>query len=211
MKHLEPLPKTKSSLQVNRIKSPRPSAVKLLLAGVLLVAGMGYSMTKLWNSAVSDNLSDAGKAALVAEFAHLKAVNVEPVTLEDAEKALDTMQLAPDQRQQLQNTVLLKASKLLGANKTGGDSTKLVWITVWDFDSPDGDVVHISSAGYETDVTLRKVQTRIAVPLDVSRIVKITGVHDGGGGITLGVKSGASPISLPVIQVGQILDLPVAF
>jgi hypothetical protein len=211
MKHLEPLPKTIVSKQDLRSKPSRPSVLKLFLAGTALVVGLGYGISSLWGAYFTDNISEAKKAELVAGYTQMKAVSVDRVSEQEIEKALDTMRLLPDQRQQLRTKASEQSAKTSPEAGTAGDESSLVWITVWDFASADGDVVHISSAGYETNVTLLKVQTRIAVPVDASKTVKITGMHDGGGGITLGVKSGASPISLPVLGTGQTLTLAVSY
>lgn len=211
MKHLEPLQKTVSDMEDKLVSSARPSAFKLLVAAVLLVGGAGFGMTRLWNASTSDNISDSRKSELVAEFAQLKSVEIERVAEQDVDAALDTMRLSPDQRQQLKTKVSENRASLSPSLNLEVDPSQLVWITLWDFASADGDVVHLSSAGYESDVTLQKQHIRIAVPLDSSKTVKVTGVHDGGGGITLGVQKGASPFMLPVLRPGQTLTLPVAF
>lgn len=212
MKHFEPSQNTPSVQKDNRKKpSDPPKTFKLLLISSLLIAGIGFGMTSLWNTTFNDNVSEVNKSELVAEFAKLKSVDVELVTKEETENALASMRLSPDQRQQLITRMPLPGNTSPNAANPGEDGLKLAWVNLWDFASPDGDVVHISTAGYETDVTLQKLQTKIAVPLDDSKIVKITGVHDGGGGITLGVQNGMNPISLPVLQPGQVLQLPVAY
>ncbi|WP_446808175.1 hypothetical protein ACH50O_12770 [Methylomonas sp. 2BW1-5-20] len=214
MKHLEPLPKSASQ----SLGKPKPavsssmSKFKLFMAGMLLVAGLGYGMTAIWGTVSSDSVSKAEQATLVAEFAKLKSIDVEPVSVQDTDTALDSMQLQPPQRQQLQTALLNRSTPLATAMpRSQVSETGLVWITLWDFAAADGDVVHVSSAGFEMDIVLQKSQTRIAVPVDSSKTVKISGVHDGGGGITLGVKNGAGMVSLPVLQTAQTLTVPVSF
>lgn len=212
MKHLEPLPahapKKQNKLDVSR----RSSKLTLFVVGALLVAGLGFGMSALWGPPTSDQLSNTQKAELVAEFAKLKSVSVEQVAHQDLSKALETMRLAPDQRQKLEAELSAKdPSAPRSATAAPKDSPVLVWVTLWDFADPDGDIIHVSSAGYEIDIPLQKNQTRIAVPVDGSKAVKISGVRDGGGGITLGVQSGASPVALPVLTVGQSITLPVTY
>ena len=206
MKHLEPEPHA-AATEIRSSAYSRPSRIKLFLIGALLVAGIGYGLTNAWNAGYTDQVSEARKAELVAEFAKLKAVEVVRVDKEDLGPALDSMRLPPDQRRELETKLSAQGQPEL----TASDGSALVWLNVWDFASADGDVVHISSAGYEIDVTLQKLQTRIAVPLDATGVVNITGVHDGGGGITLAVQSGAAPISMPVLRPGQMLALPVTY
>lgn len=212
MKHLEPLPKHATEMQSKPVPTRRASKLSVFIAGALLVSGLGFGLTALWGPSTTDRLSDAKKSQLVAEFSKLKAVSVEQVASQDLNKALEAMQLAPDQRQKLEAALSVNTPGATGsivAKST--DTPVLVWISLWDFAAPDGDIIHISSAGYKLDVTLQNNQTRIAVPVDRSNSVTITGVHDGGGGITLGVQSGTNPIALPVLGVGQSFSLPVTY
>lgn len=212
MKHLEPLPAHASKKQ-NQLDAPRRSSkLTLFIAGAFLVAGIGSGMSALWGPPTSDQLSNTQKAELIAEFAKLKTVSVEQVATQDLGKALETMRLAPDQRQKLEAELsAIDPNSPRSATTAAKDSTALVWVTLWDFADPDGDIIHVSSAGYEINIPLQKNQTRIAVPVDGSKAIKISGVRDGGGGITLGVQSGASPVSLPVLTVGQSITLPVTY
>ncbi len=192
--------------------SSSPSKLKLILAGMMLVAGLGFGMTAIWRSASNDNVSKSEQAELIAEFAKLKSIDVEAVAVQDVDPALDSMQLQIPQRQQLQTALSNhNAPSTTAISSLPHSETSLVWITLWDFAAADGDVVHVSTAGYEMDIVLKKSQTRIAVPVDSSKTVKISGVHDGGGGITLGIKNGAGMVSLPVLQTSQTLTLPVSF
>jgi hypothetical protein len=87
---------------------------------------------------------------------------------------------------------------------------KLVWITLWDTDAEDGDAIRIDSQGYSRTVILTKQPVTFAIPVPVSDVVSITGVRDGeGGGITVGLASGASKAVLPIMSVGQVLNLKV--
>ena len=88
--------------------------------------------------------------------------------------------------------------------------TRLAWITLWDSDVEDGDVVRIESAGYSRTVVLASKGATLAIPVPASGKVNITGVRDGdGGGITVGVASGAVQAVLPIMSVGQVLTLNV--
>ncbi len=212
MKHLEPLQKSVPSAEETLVVSSSTSKFTLFLVGMLLVAGIGYGMTSLWNSFSSDNVSDVKKSELIAEFSKLESIKVEPVAAQDTDTALDSMRLPPDQHHLLKTAVLSNNAHVSsGASTVQSDKTTLVWLSLWDFAAPDGDIVHISTAGYEMDVPLQKLENRIAIPVDATKTVKITGVRDGGGGITLGVKSGEVTVSMPVLGVGQILSLPLSY
>jgi hypothetical protein len=87
---------------------------------------------------------------------------------------------------------------------------QLAWITLWDSDVEDGDMVRIDSEGYSRTVYLRKKPLTFAVPVPANGIIYITGVRDGdGGGITVGLGSGDVKAILPIMSVGQVLPLKI--
>ena len=90
------------------------------------------------------------------------------------------------------------------------DRIRLAWITVWDTDVEDGDVVRIDSQGYSLTIVLKKQPITFAVPVPTSGVINVIGIRDGdGGGITVGLASGASKAVFPIMSVGQILGLKV--
>lgn len=203
MKHLEIEPNA-----ARAVKAPAPgkqplAGARILLGALLLVAGAGYGLTTWWNPLPTDRITAKEKAELVTQFTHLRAIEAEQVKAEDVDTALDSMRLDPSSRQALKQTIAI--------SPTGSASTALVNIVLWDFAAPDGDVVRISSAGYEIEVPLVNAPTTIAVPTDGSHSIKLAGVHDGGGGITVGIQSGAGKVFLPVLGEGEVLTLPVSF
>ena len=87
---------------------------------------------------------------------------------------------------------------------------RLVWITLWDTDVEDGDVVRIDSQGYSRTIRLTKKGDTFAVPVPASGVIQVTGVSDGdGGGITVGLASGGVKAIFPVMSEGQVLGLQV--
>ncbi len=90
--------------------------------------------------------------------------------------------------------------------------TRLAWVTLWDTDAEDGDVVRIESNGLSRTITLSKQPLTIAVPVPADSVIKVIGVRDGeGGGITVGFASGAARAVFPIMSVGQTLGLRVRF
>jgi len=88
---------------------------------------------------------------------------------------------------------------------------ELVWITLWDTDAEDGDAVRITSQGYSRTISLTKAPVRYAIPVPASGTIEVTGIRDGeGGGITVGLASGASRAIFPIMSVNQTLGLRVA-
>ncbi len=87
---------------------------------------------------------------------------------------------------------------------------RLAWVTLWDTDAEDGDVVRIDSQGYSRTITLTKQAVTFAIPVPASGVVNVTGIRDGeGGGITVGLASGESKAIFPIMSVGQTLGLKV--
>ncbi len=88
--------------------------------------------------------------------------------------------------------------------------TKLAWLTLWDTHAQDGDVLRFeSSTSFPIEVTALNAKTTIAIPYPADGKVVVTGVHDGGGGITIALESGAAKIDWPTMAPGDTLDLPV--
>jgi hypothetical protein len=87
---------------------------------------------------------------------------------------------------------------------------RLAWITLWDSDVEDGDAVRIECGGYARTVTLSKRGITFAVPIPPDGQIRLVGVQDGdGGGITVGLASGPAKVVLPVMSVGEVLNLNV--
>jgi len=87
---------------------------------------------------------------------------------------------------------------------------RLAWITLWDTDAEDGDVVRIDSQGYSRTITLAKQPVTFAIPVPSDGTISVTGIRDGeGGGITVGLASGESRAVFPIMSVGQTLGLKV--
>lgn len=200
MKHLETQPVKQTFPKARAPKSPT-SRLKLFLITGLLIAGAGYAMTAWWSPVPADHVTEKEKAALITGFTHLRTIAVEQITDRDVDAALDTMHLDPSLRQAMKQT--------LDKKDPASSPTVLAKVTVWDFASQDGDVVRISSAGYAVDVVLQNEPAIITLPIDASQSIQITGVHDGGGGITLGIQNGAGKVLLPVMTEGQAISLPV--
>lgn len=85
---------------------------------------------------------------------------------------------------------------------------QLAWITLYDFLDEDGDAVQVSTGGLTRTLFLRNTPTSIAVPVVPGDFLRITGVHDGNGGITVAVQAGGGDVKM-VLDIGQTLTLPV--
>ena len=205
MKHLEPLPKKPNEAQfsINERGKKRSKFYAWFLVAVF-VGGLGYGITNFWSPLPADHVSEAEKAELVKKFTQISTVEVKKVDKYEVGATLDSMRLDPDSRTKLLKTLDLDDGKT-------AQPTVLAQVTLWDFAAEDGDIVKVSSAGYEIDVRLLKTPVVVAVPVDESKTVQLTGLIDGGGGITLGIMNGTGAASLPVMRQGQVLNIPVSF
>ncbi|MEX6501344.1 hypothetical protein [Pseudomonas zhanjiangensis] len=198
MKHLEPQPLPQAQY-AKKIPNPRRkySKTTLALVSLAIIFATGSLMKAFWSTTVSDRLSENAKAELTKQFAAAPPIKLAPVARHETKAALDQMQLDPQQRRALENN--------MSTQESDPQKVDLVWVDLWDFASQDGDIVRVASAGYQVEVSLLNAPKRISIPVDGTGSVQIVGVHDGGGGITLGLKSGTGAISLPVMQPGEML------
>ncbi len=185
-------PQRKSSSFFGKFALVAGAAVVALavLAGGIVSTG-GASKTDTPTREQLATIQASWDAAMAAGGALLPAV-----APAEKQNALDSMNLPPEQRAALE------------ADMDAG-RISLVWVTVWDNYAEDGDVVDLSSDGVSVRVPLLNATTRIALPRPAGGIINLQGVHDGGGGITLGVISGgAGEILAPPLVPGQIIGLP---
>ncbi|MBI5785325.1 MAG: hypothetical protein HZA64_07710 [Rhodocyclales bacterium] len=208
MRHLEPEPQQDASITRPKLAARKStSAWKAILFGAALVVGAGYGLTAWLDPLPVDHVTEKQKSELLTEFTKLKGISIAQVAGGDMERAMDSMRLDPAARQAL--TRRLEVTKPSPPDQPEVRETILAELTLWDFAAQDGDIVRVSSAGYEIEVSLLSQPTTVPIPVDGSRVIKIQGARDGGGGITLGIQNGTQPISLPVLKPGQVLNLPV--
>lgn len=188
---------------------------------------------------LGDAVEESQQQERVKAFAALGAIPLAIVSEAELTGAVDSMGLTPDARQALQanltsggftprsvsddevpaaqkNTSIMQQEKVSQSSLASHAALKkhgplqLAWITLWDTDAEDGDAIRIESEGYSRLVVLTKEPVTFAIPVPLSGVVNIHGVKDGeGGGITVGLASGASKAIFPIMSVGQVLGLKV--
>jgi len=219
-------------------KKPK-SKLLLALAAAIIVAGsawfIGGESLGLFIKK-GDAVSSSERQARQDAFNSIKAFPFSSVRESDLDAALGSMNLSESQRNavianlnqgkneppadrrfQIKQSVLPKDHPqkidrpLPGtAARPGENAIRLAWLTLWDSDVEDGDVVRIDSQGYSRMVYLTKAPVTFAVPVPSAGIINVTAIRDGdGGGITVGIASGSSKVILPVMSVGQVLGLKV--
>jgi hypothetical protein len=149
-----------------------------------------------------DAVSAQDAASRTAAYQALVAGGGMPLRLVTAAEVDDAIASLPDSVSPAQRAELREA--------VDHGQVRLAWLTLWDTQAQDGDVLRFeSAASFPVDVTALNAKTTIAVPFPADGVVKVTGVRDGGGGITIALESGAAHIDWPTMQPGDTLNLPV--
>lgn len=206
MKHLEPLPTTKASPKKKERK--RSGLFSLLrLAAVTLI--LGFSLTSIFHPSSADHLSDSQKTQIAHDLANITKLQLSPVPSANITSAIASMGLSGHQQVTLEKSVRM-ASNVSQQNPSQPEEIKLIWLTLVDFASQDGDSVQVSSSGYQATIPLLNSPSQIALPVKANQSIQITGIHDGGGGITLGIQNSATGLCKAVLAPGETLQFPVA-
>jgi hypothetical protein len=162
-----------------------------------------------------DSVSEQQQQERLAAFNALGPLPMALVPNSDIAGAVDNMQLSEEAKQSLladlAKTSAVPSTALPSpAPQAAANGLRLAWVTLWDTDAEDGDIVRIDSRGYSRTIVLKKAPVTFAIPVPASGIINVTGVHDGeGGGITVGLASGASKAVFPIMSEGQVLGLRV--
>ncbi|MEM6973456.1 MAG: hypothetical protein AAF577_11680 [Pseudomonadota bacterium] len=180
-----------------RVRKGAPMTYLMAAAAAMVIgAGAFFGL----GGGGSDNISQAESAQLQQQYSAFVAgggLEVDMVGADQVDQAIESMPLEPEQREQVREQV-----------QQG--QIRLAWLTLWDTHAEDGDILRFESdASLPVEVLALNAPTTLAIPYPASGVVKVTGVVDGGGGITIGLKSGATTITWPTMQPGDTLNLPV--
>lgn len=199
------------------------AAALIAFAAVTYAHLAGGSTGLYFAQSQTDAPSDAERQQRISAFATQGPLTLRSVEPANVSLAVDTMELSPSSKRDLLTDVesfappataplqSAQAPKIaLEPPPTRHAPLRLAWITLWDTDVEDGDVVRIDSQGYSRTVVLTKRGVTFAVPVPTDGIITVTGVNDGdGGGITVGLASGAAKAVFPIMSPGQSLGLSV--
>ena len=127
----------------------------------------------------------------------------------EARSAIQNLPLPDDQKAALAQNIVPTADSQTQAAQPAWDKggQQMVELVLWDNVAEDGDVVQVSSLGYSQTIPITHAQQTMYFPAQYDVPVTITGIHDGGGGITLGFTGSGQPVSLPVMAEGQVISL----
>jgi len=175
------------------------SALAVLGAGLafsyLYFAGFGKQVTAIEVSAGQQQQSPK-LIVLKAEDYPGSVREIDRELAIQAPYTLDSMNLPLVEKQRLKSA-LEKDRVRVGA------------ITLWDNVAEDGDAVEVAGAGFTQTLTIMHKPTAYFVPFQQGGTVRITGLVDGGGGITLGVQTALGNQLLPPLAPGQVLELQI--
>jgi hypothetical protein len=201
--HAEPVP---SEAQRRESQLLYESVIPFSAAAAIVIVAMSLRLVGAlpgWGSS-ADVVSAQAREARVEAFLSSAPLSLQSVAPAERGDALTSMKLDESSRMALGP----QTGSLTRANET--PPVRLAWITFWDTDDEDGDVVRIDSQGYTRTISLLKQPVTIAIPVPADGVINVTGVRDGeGGGITVGAASSGSQVVLPIMSVGQVIGLHV--
>ena len=172
--------------------------------------GVYKSVPALAPAAKQDSITEQQARERARSFNTAPPLELRLVGAGEITAALASMKLPAAEKQRLIEALAMPPAKTPAPAAVSRDSpVRLAWITLWDTDAEDGDQVRLDSSGFSTVVTLANTPATFAIPVPEQGVVNLTGVHDGGGGITIGAMSGAQRVALPIMSVGQVLGVPV--
>lgn len=178
--------------------APSPRNRAILFGGSVVIASLAIATlvaTLLQPAPQGDpELSASIKSQRVAAFQAHGVLHVPVVTDAERESALNQMALPATDRDGLEKDL-------------SNGRTKLAWVTLWDDLEEDGDVVELSGAGFTRSVTITHLPQRFAVPVNAGRPLTLTGIRDGGGGITVAADADGQPLLLPVMNPGEAVTI----
>lgn len=170
-----------------------------IMAAAVAVVGVGAYVGL---SGGGDSVTDQENQSRIAAHQTLLASSGLPLTLVGADDVDAAIASLPD-------TVRQETREEL-RQKVNEGRLQLAWVTLWDTHVEDGDILRFqSSASIPIDVMALNAKTTLAIPYPADGNVVVTGVKDGGGGITIALESGATTIAWPTMQPGDQLNLPV--
>lgn len=213
-------PKPQKQSRTQHTKKTNKSNIGLVLVGVfvfVLVAGsfltgLSNNYYNTQNSSVPS--ADAGGGAVIAkadtlsenemarrqqEFANFakEGLQVSILPVEQAVQAIHDSQTFPNEH---------KAQVI--ADVTTGKN-QVAEITVWDDVAEDGDVVLVSSGFIGQEIPIFHQPTKVVLPLVTGRPITLTGVKDGGGGITVAIANGNTALANPIMREGETITIPI--
>ncbi len=204
----DPSPPPEPELQLEKLQAENTHAKfrPVVGIGLLLLMAAAYGGSKSFSVPASpplvkahgDNIDESTRASLESQFMTYTG-KLQIADLSD-DKTKKEFLASPLLHPEIKQKIMADASA--GKQEIGT-------ISVWDNFDEDGDAIRITSGDFSVDVPLFHAPTRIFIPFKKGDSLTITGLHDGGGGITAAIQTSAGAVPLPLLAVGQTIVLPV--
>ncbi|MCD7111825.1 hypothetical protein LRX75_22620 [Rhizobium sp. DKSPLA3] len=167
-----------------------------VLAGLATAAIVGVFMQSRQDRQPADQvLTDAARAARLATFQSHGPLRLSAVPDAARLEVLAQMGMEPQARQALEQD-LVEGRAHLG------------WLTLWDDQVQDGDVIALTGAGFSRTIALTKQPQQIAVPISgQGDAFVVKGIRDGGAGITVAATTDAGTVPMPIMAPGETFNL----
>jgi len=96
-------------------------------------------------------------------------------------------------------------------DKMARDKSRLLWLTIWDWDTTSalGDTISITSDEYRRLIRLTSQRNRVAIPEPRSGYIELRGEQSEDGIIAISLLSGTYPLALPHMTPGQALKVEI--
>jgi hypothetical protein len=167
--------------------------------GVVLTAGiMSIFIASSAPLATTSRRSEQVVAPQPQVKTYSHRILVAPVKHDELGDAIATMNLPHTDQQRMRDDV-------------DEGKYRLIWITLWDWDTATekGDTISIASDAYRRLFTLHNRRTTIAVPEPKSGYLELRGEQTEDGMIAISLMSGATPLALPHMTLGQIIRVEI--
>ena len=173
--------------------------VSCMLAAVLVLGG-GWMLQTVFGGGNGSAPPPAVAAARTADRLTDKQISIRKQKFEAAGGRFALPATSRD-------TAAATVQDTAGDRPAGRQQGRMVELTVWDDVEEDGDVVQIQSTERTETVALTHSPQTVLIPVQEGAPLTITGVRDGGGGITLGFSGAGQPVSLPVLGEGESIQI----
>lgn len=191
--------RTEQSQTARPVAGLLPSIKTRALAAAVAAALVGLAITTL--APATDELTPDEDQARLEAFSAAVPLPLPLVKLTSAaelKEAFQSLGLSQAEQQALQLN--------LQANQA-----RLVWLDVFDNCQEDGDIVAIRTLEYHREIPILHAPTRFAVPVSTGeQAIMLTGIQDGGGGITVAIRVEGRTVPVPRLRPGETLSIPIA-
>ena len=198
-------PLTQSKPRSNK-KIGKAHLLSLFLATVMVVVG-GFTLNQ-WASgdgllpfgiSGGDNLTQQQIDARKSAFNQMNQNGGFDVRVHSMQEGLDFLLNSPSADRAVIIDIMHQWSDR-------GD-VRVAEITLWDDVEQDGDIVKFTSMGFSQQINLTHAPQTLYLPIQVGQSAQMIGLHDGGGGITLGFMVAGQPVQAPVLAPNQTIDV----